>query len=84
MVNLISLHIYVKSQFLGAKRLFMERAHLLLQQVGGVYLREAFVLVTYFNELNKTVNSMLSAKNVCVLTESRLRADGFCTPRFLI
>ena len=27
---------------------------------------------------------MLSAKNVCVLTESRLRADSFFTPRFLI
>ena len=27
---------------------------------------------------------MLSAKNVCVLTESRLRADGFFTPKFLI
>ena len=37
--------------------------------------REAFILVTYFNELNLTVYSMLSAKNVFVLTESRLRAD---------
>ena len=46
-------------------------------------MREAFILLTYFNELNKTVYSMLSAKNVFVLTESRLRADGFCTPRFL-
>ena len=26
---------------------------------------------------------MLSPKNVFVLTESVLRADGFCTPRFL-
>ena len=34
----------------------------------------AFILVTYFNELNITVYSMLSAKNVFVLTESRLRA----------
>ena len=33
-------------------------------------MREAFILVTYFNELNKTVYSMLSAKNVFVLTES--------------
>ena len=33
-------------------------------------------LVTYFNELNLTVYSMLSAKNVFVLTESRLRADA--------
>ena len=30
----------------------------------------------YFNELNITVYSMLSAKNVFVLTESWLRADG--------
>ena len=37
---------------------------------------EAFILVTYFNELNITVYSMLSAKNVFVLTESRLRADA--------
>ena len=29
MVNLISLRIYLKSQFLEAKILFMERAHLL-------------------------------------------------------
>ena len=36
----------------------------------------AFILVTYFNELNITVYTMLSAKNVFVLTESRLRADG--------
>ena len=35
---------------------------------------EAFILVTYFNELNITVYSMLSAKNFFVLTESRLRA----------
>ena len=27
---------------------------------------------------------MLSVKSVCVLTESRLWADGFCTPRFLM
>ena len=27
---------------------------------------------------------MLSAKNVFVLTESRLQVDGFYTPRFLI
>ena len=42
--------------------------------MGGVQKREAFILVTYFNELNITVYSMLSAKNVFVLTESRLRA----------
>ena len=40
------------------------------------FKREAFILVTYFNELNVTVYSMLSAKDVFVLTESRLRADG--------
>ena len=44
--------------------------------MGGVSKRGAFVLVTYFNELNITVYSMLSAKNVFVLTESRLRADA--------
>ena len=44
--------------------------------MGGFLKREAFILVTYFNELNITIYSMLSAKNVFVLTESRLRADG--------
>ena len=43
----------------------------------GTFSRwEAFILVTYFNELNITVYSMLSLKNVFVSTESRLRADG--------
>ena len=38
--------------------------------MGGVLKREAFILLTYFNELNITVYSMLSAKRVFVLTES--------------
>ena len=41
-------------------------------QEGAFNIWEAFILVTQFNELNKTVYNMLSAKNVCVLTESRL------------
>ena len=45
-------------------------------QEGAFNKWEAFILVTYFNELNITVYSMLSAKNVFVLTESRLRADA--------
>ena len=51
--------------------------YLILGVQEGAFKRwEAFILVTYFNELNITVYSMLSAKNVFVLTESRLRADG--------
>ena len=53
-------------------------------QEGAFNRGKASILVTHYNELNKTVYDMLSAKNVCVLTESRLRADGFCSPRFLI
>ena len=45
-------------------------------QVGAFNSWEAFILVTYFNELNTNVYSILSPKNVFVLTESRLRADG--------
>ena len=44
--------------------------------MGGVSKREAFILVSYFNELNITVYSILSAKNGFVLTESRLGADA--------
>ena len=35
--------------------------------MGGVQKREAFILVTYFYELNITVYTMLSAKNVFML-----------------
>ena len=51
--------------------------YLILGVQVGVFSRwEAFILITHFNELNITVYSMLSAKNVFVLTESRLRADA--------
>ena len=45
--------------------------YLILGVQEGAFNRwEAFILVTYFNELNITVYSMLSAKNVFMLTES--------------
>ena len=47
-------------------------------------MREAFILVTYFNELNKLYTVCFRPKTFLCQQNPRLRADGFCTPRFLI